>query len=579
MWLPFACALIACAGTASAQAPGSLPDGSRIAGDPPSVAAPVRFDAIVTDGAGRRVLTLVPSDFDVSVNGVPQPLAGLEVRTPPRPRVFAVFLDEYHVSAGPATERVREALARFADTQLRPTDRVAVIKPLQPPSAIRFTTDRQALKEAAASFAGRKDDLAPRNAFEEQFIGHAPAAVAAARAQIVTLALTELAVQLGELGAERAALVLVSEGFERGTQGLSRRQGRLPDLQGVARAAGRFHFAVYALSPEDVQEETPGGTTLTWLARQTGGLSVTVAATLERGLGQVASDMDGYYELQLPAPPSDGRFHRVEVSARRAGLAVRTSPGYWAPLSSEVRTLFSGTAARLAPPRALRRSPLIDAWVGLRPAAAGRLSLSLTWAPASRPGASAVRQLALIARSEAGDVLFEGRVGGPGAPAAVARFPVLPGRILLDMELLGDNGQVVDTDVRDVYVPQFTSDVSLALLPPELLRARTMPDYRRIVQDEAAVPTPLRAFSRSDRLVIRTPIWQAGGKPVQVRALVLNRRGQPMREAEALAPAEDGIPSFYLPLSWLAPGEYYIEVAATDGERSVGERILIRVGG
>jgi VWFA-related protein len=228
----------------SAQSPAPAPaaDASIEAGPG---APPVRLDAIVTDAAGRRVLTLGPSDFDVVVNGVAQPLSGMEVRTPPRPRVFALYLDEYHVSPGPASARVREALARFIDTQLRSTDRVAVIKPLQPMSAIRFTTDREALKSAVASFEGRKGDLAPRSAFEEQFIGHAPAAVAAARAQIVTLALTELAVQLGELRADRAALVLVSEGFQRGTQGLSRRQGRLPDLQGVARAASRFHFAVY----------------------------------------------------------------------------------------------------------------------------------------------------------------------------------------------------------------------------------------------------------------------------------------------------------------------------------------------
>jgi VWFA-related protein len=554
-----------------------MPDGSASASEAPPPAAPVRFDAVVTDASGRRVLTLEPSDFDVSVNGVAQPLAGLDIRTPPRPRVFALFLDEYHVSPGAATDRVRETLARFIETQMRPTDRGAVIKPLQPVSAIRFTSDRRALQEAVASFAGRHGDLAPRSAFEEQFIGHAPSAVAAARAQIVTVALTELAMQLGELGADRAALVLVSEGFQRGTQGLSRRQGRLPDLQGVARAAGRFHFAVYALSPGDVGEDTPGAVTLGWLARQTGGVSATAAGEFETGLEQVASDMDAYYELRLPAPPRDGRFHRVEISARRSGLQVRASPGYWAPLSSEVLALFAGRLAPASPPRALRRSPLIDAWVGLRPADDGRLALSLSWVHASRPAASRVQQLALTARSEAGEVLFEGRVAAVGHADAAARFVAPPGRVHLDMELLAEDGQVVDTDLRDVYVPQLAERVDLALLPPEVLRARTMPEYRRIVQDEAAVPTPVRAFARSDRLVIRTPVWHAGGREVDVRALVLNRRGQPMREVDRLPPAADGVATFDLPLAWLAPGEYYIEVAASDGERVVGERILIRV--
>jgi VWFA-related protein len=538
---------------------------------------PVRLDAIVTDAAGRRVLTLLAADFAVTVNGVPQPLSGLEVRTPPRPRVFALYLDEYHVSPGPASARVREAVSRFVETQLRSTDRVAVVKPLQPVSAIAFTTDRQALKAAVASFEGRQGELAPRSAFEEQFIGHAPAAVAAARAQIVTLALTELAVQLGELRADRAALVLVSEGFQPGAQGLSRRQGRLPDLQGVARAASRFHFAVYALSPEDLAGDTPGAATLGWLAGQTGGLSTTLAAELDPSLVQAAADMDAYYELHLPAPPTDGRFHRVEIATRRAGLRVRAGPGFWAPLSSEVRALLSGIPAPLAPPRALRRSPLIDAWVGLRPDADGRLALSLSWIPAS-PLPSPAAQLAVTARSEAGDILFEGRVAAVGQAHAAARFVVPPGRILFDMDVLGEDGRVLDTDIRDAHVPRFTSDVALALLPPEVLRARTLPEYRRIVQEEAAVPTPLRVFARSDRLVIRTPVWHVGAGDVRVRARVLNRRGHAMRDLDRLA-AADGVASFDLPLSWLAPGEYYVEVAATDGDRVVGERIMIRVAG
>jgi VWFA-related protein len=573
-----ACAvLVSAAGAAWAQAPAPMPDGSAPVSDPAPAAAAVRLDAVVTDGAGRRVLTLAPGDFAVTVNGVAQALDGLDVRTPPRPRVFALFLDEYHVSPGAATERVRETLARFIETQIRPTDRVAVIKPLQPVSALGFTSDRRVLREAIASFAGRQGDLAPRSAFEEQFIGHAPSAVAAARAQIVTVALTELALRLGELGADRAALVLVSEGFQRGTQGLSRRQGRLPDLLGVARAASRFHFAVYALSPADVSDDTPAAGTLTWLAAQTGGVSTTAAGGFGTGFEQVAADMDAYYEIRLPALPSDGRFHRVEVSARPAGLHVRASPGYWAPLSSEVLALFSGSPAPSAPPRALRRSPLIDAWVGLRPASDGRLALSLSWVHVSHAEASRVRQLAIMARSEAGDVLFEGRVAAVGEADAAARFVTPPGRVHLDMELLGDDGDIVDTDVRDVYVPQLAERVDLALLPPEVLRARTMPEYRRIVQDEAAVPTPVRAFPRSDRLVIRTPVWQSGGRAVEVRARVLNRRGQPMREVDRLPAGADGVATFDLPLAWLAPGEYYVEVAASDGDRVVGERILIRV--
>src|SRR5207247_5446035 len=45
-------------------------------------------------------------------------------------RLFAILLDEYHVSAGVSTERARATLTRFVDRQLGPRDLVAVMKPL-----------------------------------------------------------------------------------------------------------------------------------------------------------------------------------------------------------------------------------------------------------------------------------------------------------------------------------------------------------------------------------------------------------------------------------------------------------------
>src|SRR6185436_1296816 len=104
-------------------------------------------------------------------------------------------------------------------------------------------------------------------------------AIAAARVQIVTASLRELAMRLGELGADRAAIVLVSGGFPREAGG---RQLRVSDLQGLVRAASRFHQAVYAFDPSSAPPQPPGPgprqetttpetATLQWLAAQTGG--------------------------------------------------------------------------------------------------------------------------------------------------------------------------------------------------------------------------------------------------------------------------------------------------------------------
>ena len=71
-------------------------------------------------------------------------------------RLIAMYLDEYHVSAGESTERVRAAVSRFIDEQVRPGDLLAVMKPLDHLTEIRFTRDRDAARgrPSAASTGG-----------------------------------------------------------------------------------------------------------------------------------------------------------------------------------------------------------------------------------------------------------------------------------------------------------------------------------------------------------------------------------------------------------------------------------------
>src|SRR5688500_15081013 len=138
-------ALWAAAGPASAQLP--VPDGSRDAATAARVAGPsvpaVRIDAVVTDKQGRAVSNLRASDFELRVNGTPQQLDAVEVRratsrssdaaasaSAAGARVFAFVLDEFHVSDGAASARVREAMTRFIDEQLRPDDLAIAVKPL-----------------------------------------------------------------------------------------------------------------------------------------------------------------------------------------------------------------------------------------------------------------------------------------------------------------------------------------------------------------------------------------------------------------------------------------------------------------
>jgi VWFA-related protein len=567
----------------------------------PSVPA-IRLDAVVTTSTGAPILDLRPGDFELRENGVVRPIGAVELRaappaadadaTPitsaeeeqraaraPGTRVFAFVLDEYHVTPGPASERVRTSLTRFVETSLRPGDLAVAIKPLEAVSAIRFTRDRASLRTAITTFDGRKGDYAPRSQFEQQYIGHAPAAIEAARTQIVSAALREVSLRLGGLGADRGVIVLVSEGFARAP---AARQLRVPDLQGLVRAASRFHLALYPYNPADRDPQAPldaSQGTLQWLATETGGQAVLDGAAFDGGLRRMASDLDAYYAVTYQPAQADGRFHALELVARRKNAQIRTRPGYWASLGSEFRALLAPPAAAVSR-RALRRSTAVNVWAGVTLAPDGRTRLTVTWEPRGTQHAST---MTVKAATSEGRALFEGKLAPVGAGGGVvpilATFDAPPGRVELDMDVLSISGATIDSDIRDIDVPDLAAQgKGPFILTPEIVRGRTAPEFRALSADPLAAPTPSRMFTRGDRLLIRVPVWNSTGAAVQVTAMVTNAIGGVMRDVELKdGPADSGA-RFELPLAWLAPGEYQIVLGAktATGEDKESVRFSVR---
>ena len=171
-------------------------------------------------------------------------------------RLFAIFLDEYHVTSGANTDRVRDALLRFVDHDLTPRDLVAVMKPLDSLFAIRLTRDRAAVRRAIETFDGRKGQYEPRNAYERDYIAGTPARIDATRSQVALSAVNALAVHLGSLADRRKTLVVATEAIGRS----ERRRGQefLPTLDTIIRSANRANVAVYPVRPER-RRGRPGG--------------------------------------------------------------------------------------------------------------------------------------------------------------------------------------------------------------------------------------------------------------------------------------------------------------------------------
>ena len=542
----------------------------------------IRVTAVVTNARGEPVAGLRAADFQITVDGAPQPVDGLEfsaagVRPP---RVFGLLLDEFHVDAA-ASAAVRDMLLPLVDSYFRAGDQVVVFKPLDALGSIQPTSDIAAVRAAIVGFEGRKGDYTPRTVFEKRYMAQAPNAVSTSRAQIVSSALRELALRLGELKGVRPAIVLVTDGFAR-----QRVDRYVPaNLLSAVRVANRGDVPVYVFAPSE-PPPAPDGTVdpaseaLRSVAAQTGGDFNAGPAAFTAGLSRMVRDLDAHYVLSYqPAHGDDGRFHSVLVTLKRGDVRVRTRAGYVAPLAADLR---ARAVTPSAPSRALRRSPLIQAWFGVTRETGGQPRVTVTWEPAPAAAGPPRPQPAMAvvtASTPAGAVLFDGSVAAVGnlprsAGSNRAQFEAPAGRVLLDVKILDAKGVVLDFDARDIEVPNLQAPRA-TILAPAVLRAGSAREFRSVSEDPDAAPVPSREFRRTERLLLRVPAYEAGS-PARVSATLLNRWRQPIRALPAMDESpREGITQFDIPLAALAPGEYSIRLTAG----SATELVTFRVRG
>jgi VWFA-related protein len=546
---------------------GAVPDG-------------VRITTVVTDRSGKPVMGLTLKDFELRDDGVVQKLVAVEPRRA-EPRRIAIFLDEFHIQPADSA-RVRDAVTRFVNDNMRADDTAVVLKPLDSLPAIRVTADRARLLEAIRQFEGRKDNFEPRSLLEEDTLGRAPALVAAGRAQVVLSGLRALAGQLGSAPG-RSAILLVSEGFAQPSRRLSARG--LPDAGVVERSANRYDVPVYVFDPRvSVASGDAGAELLGKLVSETGG-ALSRGEDLAGSLARAGREIDGGYTLTYqPSHGDDGRYHPVQVSVARRDADARSRSGYMSALSAEARRAMREASGPALPTRLLRRSPLINVWFGVTRATETQGRVVVTWEPGQNvvgTGRSSAARASLKATTKDGKVLFEGtlspmRAGGATDPGDRAEFDAPSGRVQLDMTILGMSGQKLDYDARDLDVPMMKGAVPL-LLPAIVISTQSAREFRAVTADVDASPDPSRLFRRTDRLVIRVPAYAAGA-PVRVTGQLLNRLAQPIRDLEAL-PDAGGITQFDLPLASLAPGDYYLQFSVSGPGGPVDQRIQFKITG
>ena len=347
----------------------------------------------------------------------------------PGTRLIALYLDEYHVSAGENTERVRTAVSRFIDEQVRPNDLLVVMKPLDHLTEIRFTRDRAEARRVVGSFNGRRDDYTPRTPFEEQYLGRSPGAVRAARAQIVLVRAARAGDQDGRSQRRprrhRADERRVHDRrAARARAAAARSAGPGARGEPVPRAVLRLRSGCRSPAVRPVpRRPTPIPTSnrhrcsRAWPARRAGD-----AASAGQDLGpafqRVSSDLDSYYVLTFtstnaerrPLPQPSGH---VEPTRRAGAGALRLLGAASERAADDARQpardpADAGAQAQPAH-RLLVRSD--------RSSQTGSRRIIFTWTPATAPVATRTKParrpdvVALKVTTPTGTVLFEGRSG------------------------------------------------------------------------------------------------------------------------------------------------------------------------
>jgi VWFA-related protein len=338
--------------------------------------------------------------------------------------------------------------------------------------------------------------------------------------------------------------------------------------------------------------------TLRALAENTDGRAIVNRNDLGKGMQQIMRDASGYYLIGYNSSqaPTDGRFHKIDVEVTRKGVDVRARKGYWAytaedaaradaPRVEAPAAVTAALAAIVEPPRG-RPARF---WIGTARADAGKSKVTFAWEPVAagndrRPGAEGAAYVTLTALAPDGRPLFRGRVPQEAATAAAApapatgsvsaAFDVPPGRMQLRVSVHTASGQVMDSSVEEVNVPDYTTP-QLSFGTPRLFRARTPRDVQAIKADPAAPPTVDRTFNRSERLVVRIDAYAPGAAPL-VTARLLNRTGAAMTDVAVQTPPAGGS-ELELPLASLAAGEYLLELNAKADSGTAQQVVAFRV--
>ncbi len=390
------------------------------------------------------------------------------------------------------------------------------------------------------------------------------------------------------------------------------------DLRDLYDTANKNNVAIYAVDPrglsagefgidqnigQSVDRQYLNSTmeTLRTLAINTDGRAIVNRNDLAMGMKQIVRDTSAYYLLGYNSTftATDGKFHEIKVRVKRPGIQVRARKGYWAfsvddakralaPPKPEQPKAVENAIAAIATPS---RSRLVRTWIGTERGTAGKTKVTFVWEPVPHAAGDAARageapaSVSLTAIAPDGAPYYRGKLpdaastpGGNSPAGASVSFEAPPGKLQLRVAVESSGSEVLDSEVREVAVPDLTS-ADVAIATPEVFRARTVREFQQLKSDPTARPTAAREFSRSERVFVRISAYGSGAAMPALTARLLNRSGQPVADLP-IVPASSGNESardIDLALTALPPGEYLVELSVAGATAPIKELVGFRV--
>ena len=382
------------------------------------------------------------------------------------------------------------------------------------------------------------------------------------------------------------------------------------ELQDVWDTCNRHNTSIYAVDPRglstgefDITANISVRTsqdylnssmdTLRELAANTDGRAIVNRNDIAGAMKQIVRDASAYYLVGYTTQaPTDGKFHEIKVRVKRPGLQVRARRGFWAYTADDVKRAVAGpkegprteVAKALATLAPMTNRRYIRTWIGNDKGPDGNPRVTFLWEPLPpTPGVKRdePRRVTVLATSPSGDIVYRGRVPSelatPGN-GGIVRFQAPPGKIDLRLTIEGDGTGTLDTEDREVVIPDPTAP-EIKLTTPQVWFARNAREFAQLTSATPPAPVASREFRRTDRLYIRLDAYAPGTSSPTVTAQLLNQQGTKMTDIPVTDPPAGG--STYaidFPLSSIAPGQYLLEITATgDGNKPVSELIAFRL--